>query len=187
MRDLLDSILDVQVPLFFIVVLRLAVGAGFVYQGYEKVQDEYLKPIDPEDTERSPALKDRLARWMLHKSTIYTPEGEVMREVRMFRWYQQFLEQAVLENVAVFSTLVAVGELAVGGLLILGFLVRAASFVGIVLCLNYLFVTWHLLFPYPHLNILCVVILLVFALASAGRCLGIDARLHERFPEIPLF
>jgi NADH dehydrogenase len=185
MRDLLESLLEPQVPLFFVVILRVAVGAGFLVQGYDKIQEGYLN-VPEEGTSTIPTrLEDKLNTWMKYERPVW--EQGVDRRIPMFPWYKTFLEEAVVPNIQVFAILVTIGELAVGGLLVLGFLVRFASIVGIVMVANYLLATWHYGFPEHMFNMLCLLVLLIFAVASAGRCLGIDAYLHDRFPEIPIF
>jgi uncharacterized membrane protein YphA (DoxX/SURF4 family) len=105
----------------------------------------------------------------------------------MFGWYRIFLERAVKEHIDLFALLVTVAELALGVMLILGLLIRVVSVIGILLVVNYLLATWHIGFPYTTLNAVFVVSLLIFGVVSAGRCLGIDSLLHDRFPEIPIF
>lgn len=53
-------------------------------------------------------------------------------------WYAWFLEHVVSPNAAVFSWLVAIGELAVGIALVLGALTGIAAFFGVLMNANYL-------------------------------------------------
>lgn len=189
MRQWMESLLRWEVPLFFIVLLRLAVGFEFISQGHDKIrQEKEVQLSNPEKAKQGYSLELTLTMWMEEERTIsYGGDpSQMARKVRMFVWYRRFLEMGVLPNVRVFSMLVTVAEIALGAMLVLGLLVRVASVLGIVLCLNYLLATWHLGFPYTGLNVLVLVALLIFVLVSAGRCLGIDALLRERFPEIPL-
>ena len=172
MPEWLASALRAEIPLFFVVILRLVVGGELLYEGYVKQRQGYLAPITKEDQLFKP-LKLKLDEWR--------DAGNVIG------WYERFLAIAVDKNVDIFSVLVTVGEFVVGAMLVLGLLVRIASVVGFIMCLNYLFATWHLGFPYREFNILVLALLAVFLLTGAGRCLGADAALHERFPEIPLF
>jgi len=174
MRQWVDALLRWEVPLFFIVLLRLVVGVELIAQGYSKVQDGYVQQVR-EKEERPNPLQVTIEIWV-----------DDMQERNVFPWYRIFLKEAVLPNINTFAVLVTVAEIALGAMLVLGLLVRVASVFGILLCLNYLFATWHEGFPYPTLNILFLATLLVFVLVSAGRCLGVDALLHKRFPEIPL-
>lgn len=173
MPEWMASAMRAEIPLFFVVLLRLVVGGEFLYGGYQKYQQGYATAIGQKD--------EQLVNPLLLKLEDWKDQGN------MLIWYEKFLDLAVLKNVQIFAILVTVGELVLGAMLVLGLLVRIASVVGFCLCLNYLFATWHLTFPYREFNILILVLLVVFLLAGAGRCLGADAALHERFPEIPLF
>ena len=188
MREWIELLFRREVPLFFIVLLRLVVGFGFVSQGYDKVRQ--IEQATQARLGLSEPLERMLNFWIGEERTIY-PRGsdspQMTRKVRMFSWYRTFLEDAVVKNAKVFAVLVTAAELALGAMLILGLLVRVASVVGIFLCLNYFVATWHLGFPYTTLNSVFLVALVVFVFTSAGRSLGIDALLNERFPEIPIF
>jgi len=190
MREWLASLFRTEVPLLLIVLLRVVVGYEFVSQGIEKIHQGYLQVAEKNNLQIANPLQLTLETWMTEERTVYKPlsGGEPAgQKVRMFPWYRIFLEQGILPHARIFSTLVTVGEIALGALLIVGLLVRVASVAGIILVLNYLFATWHLGFPYPVLNEIVLASLLVFAIVGAGRCLGIDALLRDKFPEIPLF
>lgn len=53
-------------------------------------------------------------------------------------WYAWFLQHVVLSHTALFSNMVAVGEVAVGVALVLGCLTGVAAFFGMFMNLNYL-------------------------------------------------
>lgn len=173
MRDWLLRVLEAEIPLLLVVILRLAVGGVFLYQGYDKVQQGYIEQLRQSETRRPNPLAITIDIWLEERGTLPV--------------YKDFLEKAIRPNAAIFSALVAVSELAVGGLLLLGLLVRFASIIGVLMCLNYFLATWHLGFPYPQINVIFVVSLVVIGLAAAGRCLGLDGVFHDRYPEIPLF
>ena len=121
---------------------------------------------------------------------IYTsgPDGSrTPRTVRMFPWYAEFLNHAVIRHINVLAVVVTVAELALGAFLILGLLTRVISVLSILLVVNYLLATWHLGHPYSTLNVLVLAILAVIGIGAAGRCLGLDQWLHERLPEVPFF
>ncbi len=54
-------------------------------------------------------------------------------------WYAEFLKTAVIPNAAMFSNMVAIGELLVGIALILGVFTGIAAFFGAFMNMNYLF------------------------------------------------
>jgi thiosulfate dehydrogenase [quinone] large subunit len=99
-----------------------------------------------------------------------------------FLWHQDFLSGVVIPNPVFFSYLVAFGELAIGISLVLGCLVRVSSLFGAFHNLNI-----YLAIGIPQggavlgLNRLFIVCLLVFAVAGAGRALGVDAILKRKF------
>ncbi|MCX8037230.1 MAG: DoxX family protein [Candidatus Sumerlaeia bacterium] len=181
------SLTEEQTPLVVLLVLRLSLGGLLVWEGYQKVQQGYI-PSRKQETQSKTVPLDLILRvWMDEQRKVYGTGDQEPRTVQMFPWYRAFLEHAVLPNVALYATLVAVGELALGAVLILGVLVPWVSGLGILLGINYLIATWHLGFPYTMLNILFITSLLVLALSRAGRCLGFDGWIHKFYPEIPIF
>lgn len=179
---------EVQVSLLSVVVLRLVIGGGLIWQGQGKVRQGYLQKSVIERTDLTNPFRATLKMWMEDRP-VYQSGGRTLQSqtVSMPRGYRVFLERAVLPSARIFAILVTVCELAVGFLLIVGLLVRVASTIGILLCLNYLLATWHYGFPYTTLNLLVITSLLVLLLTGAGRVAGMDAVLHRRYPEIPFF
>jgi len=182
------SLLRPEVPLFFVAILRLTIGLELVSQGYDKLVQGYVR-LDEQTPGRTNPLRYTLEMWIEEHRITYVGWGNrrTQRQVAMFPWYRAFLQTAVLPNTAIFAGLVTVAEIGLGLLLVLGLLVRVASVLSILLLLNYLFATWHLGFPYTTLNILFLVALVVLLVTGAGRALGVDAWLHEKFPDIPVF
>jgi uncharacterized membrane protein YphA (DoxX/SURF4 family) len=185
MRARLASLFQPQVPMILLVLVRVIVGGALFIQGSDKLNQGYFERVGKNDTEVSHPLQIRLKVWIEEERAIGRPGAG--QTVRMLHWYRFFLENAVLPNLWVFAILVTVAELTLGAMLLAGLLTRVASFMGIVLLINYLFATWHYGFPYLPLNALFLALLLVFLIAGVGRCLGVDTILHERYPEIPLF
>lgn len=105
-----------------------------------------------------------------------------------FDWHRQFIFGVVVPHPQFFSYLVCFGELAIGVSLVLGCFVRLSSLFGAIHNFNI-----YLAIGIPHggatlgLNRLFIVCLLVFAVAGAGRALGIDGVLKKRFPRSVLF
>jgi len=190
MQEWFRSLLRVQVPMIVVVLLRVLVGYELFVQGNERVRMGYLEKGGSGEGEAGHPLEIRLRVWIEEERPISERERGIFltrRPARMFPWYRFFLENAVLPNVWVFAVLITVAEMVLGAMLVLGLLTRVASFLGILLVVNYLLATWHYGFPYVHLNILVLACFVVFLIAGVGRCLGLDALLHEKFPEIPLF
>lgn len=146
----------IRTPVVFTLLLRLVPGYLFLTAGIGKVQQGWLA---------GEGLKATLASW-LAKGGTYT-------------WYEPFLSETVLPNQELFATLVVVGEIAVGSLLLIGFLVRPASVIGIFMCLNYLLAKGHPLVGF-NVESLFLVILATSMLVNPGRALGIDGFLYER-------
>lgn len=101
-----------------------------------------------------------------------------------FSWHRDFVFNVVVPNSVVFSYLVCFGELAIGISLLFGCLVRVSSLFGAFHNLNI-----YLAIAIPRggatlgLNRLFIVCLVIFALAGAGRSLGLDGILKKRFPQ----
>jgi len=191
MRDWLASLTHVEVPLLFVVLLRLGLGYVLVSQGRDKIHQGFLEAVKQPNVQQVGPLYLTLRMWIQEERKVYakgdSSAGPTERTIRMFEWYRFFLDNAVIPHAPTFAVLVTVGELALGGLLLVGLAVRMIAPLTMLLCANYLLATWHLGFPFTSLNILFLVALAVVTLAGAGRSLGLDGFLHERFPEIPIF
>ncbi len=146
----------VQTPVAFTLLLRLVPGYLFLTAGIGKIQGGWLGGT---------GLKTTLEGW-LAKGGTYT-------------WYESFLTGFVIPHQDLFSYLIVVGEIAVGSLLLIGFLVRPASVVGILMCLNFLFAKGAALVGFS-VESLFLVILATSMMVNPGRSLGIDGFLYER-------
>jgi thiosulfate dehydrogenase [quinone] large subunit len=99
-----------------------------------------------------------------------------------FLWHQDFLSGVVIPHAVFFGYLVAFGEMAIGISLVTGCLVRVSSLFGAFHMINI-----YLAIGIPRggatlgLNRTFIVCLVVFALAGAGRALGVDAILKRKF------
>jgi thiosulfate dehydrogenase [quinone] large subunit len=146
----------IRTPIVLTLLLRLVPGYLFLAAGIGKIQGGWIGGT---------ALKTTLEAW-LAKGGMYT-------------WYGSFLQESVIPSQDLFAYLVVIGEIAVGGLLLVGFLVRPASVVGILLVLNFLLAQGH---PVIGFNVesLLLVILTTALLVNPGRSLGIDGFLYER-------
>jgi len=104
-----------------------------------------------------------------------------------YGWYHAVLRSVVLPHVHVFATLVISAECFVAVSMLFGLATRAGAAVAIFLLVNYLAakgVPWWS----PASNDMAEIVLAVVVLiGAAGRFGGIDMKLHERFPRIPLW
>ncbi|MFQ5342227.1 MAG: cyclic nucleotide-binding domain-containing protein [Anaerolineae bacterium] len=102
--------------------------------------------------------------------------------------YHTFLESVVIPNWQVFSTVQLIVEPIVMGLfLLIGLFTRASAFVAAFFVANLFMASLGKEWPWTYLVILGVLLALIFS--RAGRCLGVDQMLAERYPSprIPLW
>ena len=96
-----------------------------------------------------------------------------------YSWYQHSLNSFVAPHSATFGTLVVVAEIYVGIALVIGFTTRLASCVA----LNYMCakgaVPWG-----PGIDQSDIIFAIIILFSDAGRILGIDKLLAERFPKL---
>lgn len=142
-----------RTPVALTLLLRLVPGYLFLLAGIEKMQGGWMNGGD--------GLRASLASWLPHD------------------FYAGFLQDTVLANAPTFAKLVVLGELAVGGLLLIGLLVRPASLIAVVMCLNYLCGKGEALIGFSAESML-LVILLTAMIVNPGRALGVDGFLYER-------
>jgi uncharacterized membrane protein YphA (DoxX/SURF4 family) len=107
--------------------------------------------------------------------------------VKGHAFYQEFVRGVVLPHVQIFAGLVSWGEVLVGMALVLGFCTRFAASAGLLLTLNYMFAKGN--WPwYPSSNDAAfAAISIALLLGAAGRTLGLDIFLAERWPRSPLW
>ncbi len=147
----------------YLAIVRIFIGYHFISVAWRKLSGGFL---------RGEALPQILANaandpFPLHRDIIFG---------------------VVVPNSAFFSYLICFGELAIGISLVLGCPVRVSSLFGAFHNLNIYLAT-----GIPRggatlgLNHLFIVCLLVFAVAGAGRALGLDGILKKMFPQSWLF
>jgi thiosulfate dehydrogenase [quinone] large subunit len=103
-----------------------------------------------------------------------------------YEWYRGFLQSVLMHHVGLFGTLVDIGELYVGFAMLLGITTRFAAGVAIFMLLN--FVAAKGTHPWIMSGDLAdVVLFLIVMIGAAGRTLGVDRFLHERYPRIPIW
>jgi thiosulfate dehydrogenase [quinone] large subunit len=155
-------------PDLWIAVLRVVVGAWFLKAAWTKISVAWLGGAIP-----YPAVSPRFIGFHPKRVAEFAAGNP-------FGWYKEFLEQTVLPTSAVFATLQAYGEVAVGLGLVLGFLVGLTAFVGLFLSLNFALATQWMSFGQQGFHVLLVTSMIVFLAARAGRVWGIDGFLLRR-------
>jgi uncharacterized membrane protein YphA (DoxX/SURF4 family) len=102
-------------------------------------------------------------------------------------WYQQFAEQVLVPRVELVATFIGWGELLAGCCLIVGLGTRLAAVVTFLLALNFMLAEgswlWTPSSSYPGWAMVSLALLI----GAAGRTLGIDAFLAERWPRSPFW
>lgn len=146
----------IRTPVALTLLLRLVPGYLFLTAGINKIQSGWLT---------GGGLKSALETFLA--------------TAQPFDWYKGFMTDTVLQSEITFSYLLVIGEIVVGALLLIGFLVRPGSLVGIFLCLNYLCAKGGALIGF-NVESLFIVILATCVLVNPGRALGVDGFLYER-------
>jgi uncharacterized membrane protein YphA (DoxX/SURF4 family) len=102
-------------------------------------------------------------------------------------FYQEFVRGVVLPHAQIFAGLVSWGEVLAGAALVLGLCTRLAASAGLLLVLNYMLAKGN--WPwYPSSNDAAfAAISIALLVGAAGRTLGLDIFLSERWPRSPLW
>jgi len=103
-----------------------------------------------------------------------------------FGWYAHFLQAVVIPHAALFGTLVLWGELYVGIALVVGLTTRLAAVVALFLLTNYLCAKGRMPWQ-PGIDPSDILLALIVLATAAGRYLGLDRFLHDRFPRVPIW
>lgn len=137
--------------LWYIALLRIYIGYYVLMQGIGKFRRDFP-----------------------HGDWIGRQIGD-LATIDLYPWYKSFLIDYVVPHHELFGYLVVLGEILVGACLLLGFLTRFASFVGLFMMSNY--------FLGPGMarggatmaqQQTFIVSLIVFLLSNPGRALGLD-------------
>jgi thiosulfate dehydrogenase (quinone) large subunit len=149
-------------PALWIVLLRLVVGGWFVKAVWTKLTVAYLWDVIP-----YPAVTPRFLGFHPKRVAEFAAGNPV-------GWYREFLETTVLPNAALFATLQAYGEVAVGLGLILGLFTGITALVGLFLSVNFGLATQWMSFGQQGFHLLLITSMLIFLCARAGRVAGVD-------------
>lgn len=144
-----------------LVVLRVYLGVVFLVASLPKLQENFI-----------PGLVGFLERVALERGHPF---------------YREFIQQVVLPNASVFAAMVTWGELLVGVLLILGLFTRLSAVVALVLTVNYMFAKGAWFWTPSSNDAAFAAISVALLIGAAGRTLGLDAFLAQRWPRSPLW
>lgn len=144
-----------------LVVLRVYLGVVFLVASLPKLQENF-----------TPGLVGFLERVALERGHPF---------------YREFIQQVVLPNASVFAAMVTWGELLVGVLLILGLFTRLSAVVALVLTVNYMFAKGAWFWTPSSNDAAFAAISVALLIGAAGRTLGLDAFLAQRWPRSPLW
>jgi uncharacterized membrane protein YphA (DoxX/SURF4 family) len=136
-------------------IVRIAFGGYFLAQGVNKIQGNWL------------VSSDSLLRGFI---------GPALERNTAEGFYRPFLENVVQPNGLLFSQLVALGEVVVGLMLLVGLLTRVSCIVAVFLNLNYMLMK-GLANNAGSNDRMFVVCEVVFLVAGAGLVWGLDGYL----------
>ena len=154
-----------RVSMFWVAMLRVTIGLLFITQWYDNLV-----------------------------SGLYTPEGLMGLFTYFFTtsemplsFYMAFVDSVILPIAPFFTKFQLVTELLMGIALLVGFLTPLTSLFAGFFILNTFLASWGADWPWSYLTILAILGVLFFT--QAGRSLGLDARLKQRFgePKLPLY
>jgi len=137
--------------LWYIALLRIYIGYYMLMQGIGKFRRDFS-----------------------HGDWIGRQIGD-LATIDLYPWYKKFLIDYVVPHHELFGYLVIFGEILVGACLLLGFLTRFSSFVGLFMMINY--------YLGPGMvrggatmaqQQTFIVSMIIFLLSNPGRALGLD-------------
>jgi thiosulfate dehydrogenase [quinone] large subunit len=155
-------------PALWIAVLRIAVGAWFLKAVWTKLVLAWAWGFVP-----YPAPSPRFLGFHPRRVAEFAAGNPV-------GWYKDFLESTVLPHATLFATLQSYGEVAVGLGLVLGLLTGLTALVGLFMTVNYGLATQWMTFGQQGFHLLLTTSMVIFLVARAGRCFGLDALVLRR-------
>ncbi|MBI2547301.1 MAG: DoxX family membrane protein [Candidatus Aenigmarchaeota archaeon] len=174
-RKHLDKLVSVlQFVLIATLILRLFYAYEWLNSGIGKIQ-EITKDAQGYFARMNPVI-----------SKAWT-DGSQTTKANPYTFMVSFLKDVVSPNIGTFLTLTAIAEASVGICYLLGFLVRPAAIVGMLLSLTFFLAAGHTSPSTAGINILMFGGQLFLFLVSAGRAYGLDAVLNKRFKNLNIF
>jgi uncharacterized membrane protein YphA (DoxX/SURF4 family) len=144
-----------------LVLLRLQLGVVLLVAGIPKITADY-----------TPRLTQFIENVALERGHAF---------------YQQFIQAVVLPHVGAFASLVAWGEVLAGAALVLGLATRLAAAGTLFLMVNYMFAKGAWPWVPSSNDAAYAAISLALLIGAAGRTLGVDEFLANRWPRSPLW
>lgn len=154
-----------SVSRFWVVPLRIFLGVMWLYAGIQKLNPEF-------------GGIQRIVEVMAYGE----PASPAGNPIEPFR---DFLVNVVLPNWRVFGVLITAGEILVGLSLVFGIATRLGALVGVFLFFVYALGRAYLEWPPTYPILIVAHIILIWT--AAGRKLGVDAWLAEKWPRWPLW
>lgn len=137
-----------------VAILRIFIGYHFFQEGLKKAQGDFLV---------QPRLAAEISEWL--------PQSQAPL------WYKSMMGEHVIEYWRVFAYSITYFELMIGVSFILGFFVRPAALLGVILCANYYFNTNPLV---GGLHQIYMILFFIMGMLGAGRSLGFDYFFFKR-------
>ncbi len=113
--------------------------------------------------------------------------GSVWTKTNPYPFMVDFLANTAAPNAGAVVTAIAVTEILVGVSLLLGLLTRFGAVGGIVMNVIFYFAAGHTSPSTAGINLVMIGAQLAMIVAPGGRILGLDAILHRKFANIPLW
>lgn len=138
-------------PLSF---LRVFVGYYYLHSAITRFQSDFLL---------RPRIAEQIAEWL--------PQSQAPN------WYKMWISGSLITHWKVLAILILGFELCVGISYVIGYVVRPVAFLGILLCLQFLYISS------PHMQDFYKTLMAVhimFSWVGAGRCLGVDYFFYKR-------
>ena len=126
-------------------------------------------------------LQQAVADWKMHilsNSTVSDMIVDALSSDKMPYWYRIFLSEHVIPHWNIYAFIFVGLQLTVGLSYLIGYVVRPASIIGLILCLNYIAVGNSQQELFFRMMIACQV---TFMWVGAGRCLGLDYFFYKRY------
>lgn len=126
-------------------------------------------------------LQQAIKDWKFHvigNSMVSDLLVEALNKTQMPFWYRFFLTEHLMSHWPFYAFVLVGVQIVIGLSYLVGYVVRPASILGLLLCLNYLAVASSGQEFFFKLMIACHILL---AWVGAGRCLGIDYYFYKRY------
>lgn len=134
--------------------LRIFLGYYYLEQALQKLNGDFLT---------RPRIADQIAEWL---PASHAPN-----------WYKIFLSAQIIPHWQTVAFIILGFEFAIAVSYIAGYVVRPVALLGVILCLNLLFISGPGMEDF-HKTVLAIHVLMAWV--GAGRCLGFDYYFYKR-------